>query len=57
MLVPVEHYVAAAPPETLARYTRSAPIRVGDCYWIESLILAIESTGKPEWPAFLEDDK
>jgi hypothetical protein len=49
MIVPMERWVAGAPPETLARYTRSAPICLGDCYWLEALIHAIESTGKTEW--------
>jgi hypothetical protein len=49
MLVPVDRWVAGAAPETLARYTRSAPICIGDCYWLEALVLAIEATGKTEW--------
>lgn len=49
MIVPIERWVAAAPAETLARYTRSSPICTGDCYWIESLVNAIESTGQTGW--------
>jgi hypothetical protein len=49
MIVPVDRWVAGAPAETLARYTRSAPLCRGDCYWIEMLIQAIEATGKTEW--------
>jgi hypothetical protein len=49
MIVPIERWVAGAPPETLARYTRSAPICIGDCYWLETLVYAIEASGKMEW--------
>jgi hypothetical protein len=49
MIVPVERWVAQVPAATLARYTRSAPICLGDCYWIEALILAIEATGETRW--------
>jgi hypothetical protein len=49
MLVPIERWVALAPAETLVRYTRSAPLCCGDCYWLEMLVQAIESTGKTEW--------
>ena len=38
-----------ASPETLARYTRSAPICVGDCYWLEALVHAIEASGNTRW--------
>lgn len=51
MLVPVERWVAGVPPQVLARYTRSAPVCVGDCYWLETLVYAIEATGKTEWDA------
>jgi hypothetical protein len=49
MIVPIERWVAAAPPEILARYTRSSPICIGDCYWIEALINAIEASGQTKW--------
>ncbi|HEY7115254.1 MAG TPA: hypothetical protein VH475_01640 [Tepidisphaeraceae bacterium] len=49
MIVPVERWVADAPPARLASYTKSAPICLGDCYWIEMLINAIESTGNTQW--------
>ena len=49
MIVPMERWVAGASPETLARYTRSSPICLGDCYWLETLIHAIEGSGKTEW--------
>jgi hypothetical protein len=49
MIVPIDRWVALAPAETLARYTRSAPLCLGDCYWLEMLVQAIEATGKTEW--------
>jgi hypothetical protein len=51
MIVPLERWVAGASPETLARYTRSSPICLGDCYWLEALIDAIEATGRTDWVA------
>jgi hypothetical protein len=49
MIVPIERWVAGASAETLARYTRSTPICIGDCYWIEMLVSAIEATGTTTW--------
>ena len=49
MIVPVERWVAQASPATLAGYMRSAPMCVGDCYWLEALVQAIEATGQTEW--------
>jgi len=49
MLVPVERWVAGVPSETLAGYVRSAPDCIGDCYWIEALVHAIEATGETKW--------
>ena len=49
MIVPMERWVASASSDTLARYTRSSPICLGDCYWLEALIHAIEAGGQTEW--------
>jgi hypothetical protein len=49
MVVPVQRWVAEVPADQLISYTRSTPICVGDCYWIEMLVNAIESTGKTRW--------
>src|SRR5215218_1427687 len=46
MVVPIERWVAGASPQTLARSTRSSPIWLGDCHWLEALIHAIEASGK-----------
>jgi hypothetical protein len=48
-IVPMERWVAGASPEALASYTRSAPICLGDCYWLEALVHAIEASGRTEW--------
>jgi len=49
MLVPVERWVAGASAQTLAGYTRSTPIGIGDCYWLEMLVTAIEAAGTTTW--------
>ncbi len=49
MIAPIERWVAGASAQTFAGYTRSAPICRGDCYWLEMLVHAIESTGRTEW--------
>ena len=49
MIAPMERWVVGASAETFARYTRSAPICLGDCYWLEMLVHAIEVTGHTEW--------
>lgn len=49
MIVPVERWVAGAKPETLARSTRSSPMCLGDCYWLETLTSAIEASGRTAW--------
>ncbi len=49
MIVPIERWVVNSTSATLAGYTRSAPICLGDCYWIETLILAIEATASGRW--------
>jgi hypothetical protein len=49
MIVPMERWVAGASAHKLARYTRSAPICIGDCYWLEAMVHSIEAAGKTEW--------
>src|SRR5580765_4361367 len=49
MIVPVERWVLGVPAGTLGRYTCSTPNCIGDCYWLETLIHAIESSGRTEW--------
>ncbi len=49
MVVPVERWVAQASASTLRDYVRSGPTCIGDCYWLESLVQAIEATGTLTW--------
>ncbi len=49
MIIPIERWVAHSSAERFTSYTRSVPICVGDCYWLEMLVDAIESYGKTEW--------
>jgi hypothetical protein len=49
MIVPIERWVAGASFNKLSGYLRSTPICVGDCYWLEALVQAIEASGSTEW--------
>jgi hypothetical protein len=49
MVIPVERWVAGTSASTLRDYMRSGPISIGDCYWLESLVQAIEATGTLSW--------
>jgi hypothetical protein len=49
MVMPVERWVAQTGSSTLSNYMRSGPTAIGDCYWLESLVLAIEATGSTTW--------
>jgi len=49
MVMPIERWVAQTSATTLADYMRSGPTAIGDCYWLESLVLAIEATGSTAW--------
>jgi len=49
MLAPVERWVLQAAPATLRLQTRGAPNGVGDCYWLEALVQAIEAQGTLRW--------
>jgi hypothetical protein len=49
MVVPIERWVVGASAATLRDYVRSAPICIGDSYWLESLVQAIEATGNLVW--------
>ena len=49
MVMPIERWVAQTDAATLADYMRSGPTSIGDCYWLESLVLAIEATGSTAW--------
>lgn len=49
MIAPVERWIATAPAATLARQTRGSPQGIGDCYWLEALVQAIEAHGTTAW--------
>jgi hypothetical protein len=49
MVVPIERWVVRASAATLRDYVRSSPICIGDAYWLESLVQAIEATGTLGW--------
>lgn len=49
MILPVERWVANASATVMRDYLRSGPLALGDCYWLEALVLAIESTGTTTW--------
>jgi len=49
MVMPIERWVGQASAATLKDYVRSGPTSVGDCYWLESVVQAIEATGTLVW--------
>jgi hypothetical protein len=49
MVMPVERWVAQTGASILADYMRSGPTAIGDCYWLESLVTAVEATGSITW--------
>ena len=49
MIAPLERYAIGASAATLRAYTRSGPVCIGDPYWIELLVYAIEATGTLTW--------
>ncbi|AXA36938.1 MAG: hypothetical protein D6691_11070 [Candidatus Hydrogenedentota bacterium] len=49
MMAPIERWVVNASAETLAEFMRSSPTGIGDCYWLEGLVQAIEAHGTTQW--------
>lgn len=49
MVYPIERWVVQTDAPTLAKYLRSAPVGIGDCYWIEALVHTIEAFGQTQW--------
>jgi hypothetical protein len=49
ILMPFERWMKATDPQQLQDYMRSAPVGIGDLYWIEALMTVIESVGQPCW--------
>jgi regulation of enolase protein 1 (concanavalin A-like superfamily) len=49
MMAPVERWVVQAGAATLKGQMASNPTGIGDCYWIEALVQAIEAYGTIAW--------
>jgi hypothetical protein len=49
MVLPVKRWILGESAKTLRGYMRSVPVGIGDCYWIESLVMTIEAHGRCEW--------
>jgi len=49
MVFNVERWVRGATAEELALWLRSAPLGIGDSYWIEGLVQTIEAFGTIQW--------
>jgi len=49
MYAPIERWVAGANAAALKRQMKSAPTGLGDCYWLEALVQAIEAHGTLAW--------
>lgn len=49
MFAPIERWVVGASAGALKQQMRSAPTGIGDCYWLEALVQAIEAQGTLTW--------
>lgn len=49
MIAPLERYMMGRNAATMESYTRSGPLVIGDLYWIELLVYAIEASGTTTW--------
>lgn len=49
MIAPVERWVVQTPSAQLAQWTRGSPHGIGDSYWLEALVQAIEAHGEIIW--------
>jgi hypothetical protein len=49
MVLPIEKWVKNTPGANLEKFFTSAPKGIGDCYWIEGLVLALEAFGDDVW--------
>ena len=49
MMAPVERWVVGTSATALRDQMRSGPTAIGDCYWLEALVQAIEATGTTTW--------
>ncbi|HCS78661.1 TPA: hypothetical protein DIV55_02860 [Patescibacteria group bacterium] len=49
LLFPYKRWIQKESPNKLTEYLRSAPLGIGDSYWLESLVSNIESFGQTCW--------
>ncbi|MBI3858134.1 MAG: hypothetical protein HY293_20830, partial [Planctomycetes bacterium] len=49
MMAPVERWVVQSSAATLKGQMASSPTGIGDCYWLEALVQAIEAHGTLAW--------
>jgi hypothetical protein len=49
MMAPVERWVLGTDGPTMRSYLKGAPNGIGDCYWLEALVFAIEASGTGAW--------
>lgn len=49
MFAPIERWVLQSNAATLRTQMQSAPTGIGDCYWLEALVQAIEANGTLTW--------
>ena len=49
MVLPIEKWVKNTAGANLEKFFTSAPKGIGDCYWIEGLVLALEAFGDDVW--------
>jgi hypothetical protein len=49
LLIPYERWMKVTAPDQLKDFMRSAPVGIGDLYWIEALVTVIESFGETCW--------
>jgi hypothetical protein len=49
MMAPVERWVLGTDGPTMRSYVKGAPMGIGDCYWLEALVFAIEASGTTTW--------
>jgi hypothetical protein len=49
MVIPIEKWVKETGGEELSQYFISSPKGIGDCFWLEGLVLAIEAYGEAVW--------
>ena len=49
MIMPLERWLVNRPAETMRDYLLSAPLGIGDAYWLEGLVYALESDAEDVW--------